>query len=77
MERLEIIKDYCNYCLDLNLDYKHTKSKNQYISNFVLNHIKMNGLIGTNETKQFLENTLKYNNLTIKNEMEKIKEVKK
>lgn len=74
MEQIEIIKDYCRYCIDLNLDYKHTKSKNQYISNFVLNRIKMYGLIGTSETRQFLENTLKYNNLIIKNEMGKIKE---
>lgn len=76
MKRIEIIKEYCKYCNDLKIDFKKTKSKNDFINNYMTQYIKFMGLENFAETRQFLDNTLKYNNITIKKEMESIKNVK-
>lgn len=71
--KTDIIVDYCRYCKDLNLNYIKMKNKRSYISNFMINYAKFNGLKNFSRVKKIIEMILKYNNSEIKKEFEKIK----
>ena len=70
MERIEIIKEYCNYCKDTKKDWKKQKTKIDFRTDFLLYDIKMNGINNLEEKIKKIDDTLKYNNLTIKKYME-------
>lgn len=73
MEKLEIIKEFCKYCNDLNYNCTMTKSKKAFTSDYMLQYAKIKGLQGFTETRKNIENTLKYNNLTINYIMQTLK----
>ena len=65
MENVETIKDYCKYCKDLNLKVNDIKNKRKYIDAFMLNCVIFNGLKNYKQQEKKINETLKYNNLTI------------
>lgn len=71
-ERIEILKEYCNYCKDTKKDWKSTRTKKDFLNDFILNDIKMNGIKNLEEKRKEIENALKYNNLTIKHYLDKM-----
>ena len=62
-----ILKEYCKYCKDRGIDYKKTKSKNDFKTDYILLDVKLNGIKNLKEKQQKIIDTLKYNSLTIKN----------
>ena len=69
MERIKILKDFVNFCTDCKLDKKEKKSKTKYTNAYIKNHITYNGIENIETIRKEIEDTLKYNPLTI----EKIK----
>lgn len=70
--RIEIIKEYCNYCKDTKKDYKSPRTKRAFQTDFILQDVKMNGIKNLEEKMKEIENALKYNNLTIKHYLDKM-----
>ena len=70
-ERMEIIKEYCNYCKDTKKDFKSPRTKRNFLNDFILNDIKINGIKNIEGKTKEIENALKYNNLTIKYYLDK------
>ena len=65
--RETILKEYCKYCKDRGIDYKKTKSKNNFKTDYILLDVKLNGIENLQEKQNKIIETLKYNNLSIKN----------
>ena len=70
--RTEIIKEFCRYCKDTKKDFKSPRTKRNFLNDFILNDIKMNGIKNIKEKTKEIENALKYNNLTIKYYLDKM-----
>lgn len=64
MERLEIIKEFCKYCKDLNLEI-NTKNKNKFVKDYMNNYTQKNGIKDFEIMQKQIKDILKYNNLTI------------
>lgn len=71
-DRMEIIKEYCNYCKDTKKDFKNSQTKRSFLSDFILQDVKMNGIENMAGKMKEVENALKYNNLAIKHYLDKM-----
>lgn len=71
-ERMEIIKEYCKYCKDTKKDFKSPRTKRNFLNDFILQDIKINGIKNIEGKTKEIENALKYNNLAIKHYLDKM-----
>lgn len=65
MNKEDIIKDFVGFCHDLKLNINKKENKNKYINAYMQNYVKYNGILNFDKEKKKIENTLKYNTLTI------------
>lgn len=65
MERIDILKDFVNYCHDLKLNQNKKSVQNQYINAHMKYFTEYHGVKNFEEKRKEIENTIKYNPLTI------------
>ena len=58
MNKEELIKEYKNYCSDLNINYKSKSSKNNFIYDY-LKHLHNMGVISSNDNFYKIENDIR------------------
>lgn len=72
LNKIEILKDYIDFCNDTKANIKSKKSKENYIKQYLLHAIKFYGIEHIKETEKQLHNILYYNNLTLSKLIEEV-----